>query len=239
MTEEKGTAEGGSDDVVSKAEYEKALELNNTLKMQLTDTEKKYEGIDLSKYEKFRADSEALRAKELETARNAGDPDQFDAAIAKVETEASEKITAAEQRAKEAEAALKEFQVVDKGFTKFSPHIVDSENAAAIIKDILRKQGAIKEGELVFKDKDGNVRRSPSSMKNLSIDELLDEVKSTHPFLFKSTVISGGKQDGEKSSGSSNGASVRPPAGFNSWSPMDQQRWYSENPNAEIPKFSF
>ena len=235
MTEEGKTEEPKT---ISIEEHNKVVERARTFEGKLADLEKQLEPFKSVNLTELQANNEAYQRLQKEKAEG-GSKEDLDALLTakekEVRAELQAKIDELEGNYGKTASELKEIQIVDKAFNGLASEIV--AGSEEFVKDLIRKNVDSVDGELVIKGQDGKPRYSKTdATKHMTVAEWQAEVKASNPFFFKSTVISGTRQEGEKGSSNGSPARVAPPAGFGSWPQSKQVEWYAANPNAEPPK---
>jgi len=168
-----------------------------------------YKGVDLTKIEE---DRQKLR--DLQTQSAGGNPEQINQMVEervnqekeRFKSDYGSKITDLEERLGARNQELKELKVVDRAFGKVSTMI--NEDVAEDIKNIIRRDVDMVEGNLVVKDSEGNIRLSRANPKsNMSLDEYISELKTARPSYFRPEGKSGAGQPNQNRTTGGNGGS--------------------------------
>lgn len=195
----------GKTETVAKAEYDKAIERARRFEGQLADLQKtvdRFKDIDPVEY---KANKEALARLEQERAQNK--PDEIEKLITKAKEETrkelGKKVEDYETKIQTLTAQNHELMVVDRVFSAASSDLND--DMYDIFKDIARRSCALdEEGNIVIKNDKGEIRYSPKNPNNkMTYAEFIEEIREKKTSMFKSTVKTGGKGDGTKSSNGS------------------------------------
>jgi hypothetical protein len=207
MTEENKDVQPGTgtEDKVSRVDYDNAIERARKFEGQLVDLQKQFEpfkGVDLTaltaKASQFDELSKAPKGNDkkdidrliadAEAAKEAAVRGQFDPVINEYKTKLSEK-----------ENRLRELEVVEKVFTSHAGKFVDT--ATEDFKDIIRRTFDQDEtGALFVKDEKGQARFSDIDGRRherMGPDEFIAELEKKKPHLFKAKGSPGAMQNGQ------------------------------------------
>lgn len=170
------------------------------------DLEKKLErfsDIDPDKYRAVLEDYDNLRREKAE-----GDPQEMERLInekkAELEERYSSHLTEKDGRISTLEKELKQLRVTDKLLSQAAAKFND--DALSLLKSQIEQEADLLEGEIVIKDKNGEVRVSPQDPRRpMSAEEYLNELASRYPSTVKSDFRGGSKPSGETRNGHSHG----------------------------------
>jgi hypothetical protein len=184
-------------ETVSKAEFERVKDQMQTWMGKATDIEKKLNGKSLDFLIAAAEERDILAAE-----RAKADPKQFDSELNRrvdtVRQELGSKLTEKDNKINELSAHLKELRVVDSVVKSAGDSIY--KNAADDFREYVRRfcdEGDA--GQIVVKDSNGKPRYSPENpSKLMSVEELINELKTTRDHWFSNKIPAGGHQPGEK-----------------------------------------
>lgn len=199
-------------DTVSKAEYDKAVLRAQTMEGKLTDVERTVEAF--KKYgtpEEISgrlADYEAM--KKTKAIKN---PEELDSWYGDKEKEirgtVQKDVDTYKTKAEQAESRLKELTLVDAVFGVAASKI--NSEAQEDVKDNIRKHGDIVDGKPVFKDAEGKILYKPgSTTEPLDSAGFVDWLKTKKPYFFKSEIVKGERDSGDKGAVSHDGKEITP-----------------------------
>ena len=165
-----------------------------------TDIEKKLNGKSLDFLIAAAEERDILAAE-----RAKADPKQFDSELNRrvdtVRQELGSKLTEKDNKINELSAHLKELRVVDSVVKSAGDSIY--KNAADDFREYVRRycdEGD--SGQIVVKDSSGKPRYSPENpSKLMTVEELINELKTSRDHWFSNKMPPGGHQPGEKGSG--------------------------------------
>lgn len=195
-------SDGDKTETIPKAEYDKAIERAQRFEAKVVDLEKavaKFKDIDPIEY---KANKEALARLEHEKAANK--PEEIEKLIIKAKEdtrkELGKKVEEYEGTIQKLTAQNHELMVVDKVFSSASAELNDDMHD--IFKDMARRSCALdEEGNIIIKNDKGEIRYSAKNPnQKMSHGEFIEELRASKGSMFKSTVKTGGKGDGTKSS---------------------------------------
>jgi hypothetical protein len=207
MAEENKINEGNKDqsDVVSKADYEKAIERARKFEGMSREYEvrlDKYKDVDPEKYHAILEDYDNLRKKQAQ-----GDPQEIDRLIKEKEQEIDaryqkrfgSKVQELEEKTKTYEQQLKELQVTSVVMSQAGQFIQPS--SIALLKPFVEKYCQYQDGEVVVLDDKGEVRYSTTNPRErMTVEEFLSEFAENYGIgvdkTRKGTMTSVGNQHG-------------------------------------------
>lgn len=194
-------------ETVSKAEFERVKDQMQTWMGKATDIEKKLNGKSLDFLIAAAEERDILAAE-----RAKADPKQFDSELNRrvdtVRQELGSKLTEKDNKINELSAHLKELRVVDSVVKSAGDSIY--KNAADDFREYVRRHcDEGDNGQIVVKDSNGKPRYSPENpSKLMSVEELINELKTTRDHWFSNKIPAGGHQPGEKSSSATGSVST-------------------------------
>lgn len=201
---QQGTEETKS---ISIEDHNKAVERARNFEAKYTDLEKrlqKYDGVDLDRLKAIEEDYNNIRKEKA-----SGNKDEIDKLLSEreqaVRQEFGSKLEASEGELKQLRQRVKELEVVDVVMNKAAETFNADchEDVKARFAKFLDK----KDGEIVVKDREGNVRYSKvNPSKLMSPEEFIQELASEKPSWAKPQVSNGTKEAGQRRS---NGSSSR------------------------------
>lgn len=201
MAEENNT---DTNDTISAADYNKAVERAQRFEAQVADLQKKLEPFEKVNLTKLQADSEALERLQTENAKNSGNKEDVEALLAAKDKatrdELQPEIDKLTKALEAANGTIHELTVTDKAFSQISSAF--NEDTHPFIKDIVKKSVGVDGDNFIVKDKDGKTRYSKGSAnKAMSLDEFKTELVENYPSLAKPTTTAGGRQSGTQTNG--------------------------------------
>lgn len=182
-------ADPAQPDTVSKAEYEKAVERARNFEGKLTDLEHRFSGIDPEKVKNMQAELEQLKK-----SKATNDPDYLETYKAEIDErykgEYGSRIETLENELNTARSDLKQLRVIDAAKSMMADEFLPE--AGKYLSAQLQKDLDWQDGSIVVLGEDGKPRLSPKTpSKPMTLEEYIDELKSSNPVLVKSNAKSG------------------------------------------------
>lgn len=150
----------------------------------------------------------------------------------------SKKFSELESKLNATTSELKTLKVTNVGLQK-ATELGFLSNAMPLIEREINAQCDLVDGKVVVKDgvdAEGKQKYKYSSTdpsKLMGLDELLAGMAKTYDFMIASSNVSGTRGSGTKSDNKTTSTQIiKPPAGFEGWSQVNQQKWFQENPES-------
>lgn len=232
MSEESSGEDTPRETAVPKAEYEKAVQRAQNFEAQMVDLKKQLEGysdVDPVKYRAVLEDYENLKRDAA-----AGDREEVDRLISAKESELEDRYQGAfsekDGKIQTLESELKELRVMN---TAKDADVFVAEGFE-LLRPIIDQHTEWKDGRIVVKDADGNVRHSTSNPgQEMPFTEYLKELAGKYPQIVKPDFKGGTKPPGETRNGTTTSSSDNLTPKAYAAMPEEQRKEYlSKNPGA-------
>lgn len=185
-------------DVVSKVEFDKAVERARTLEASFVDAQKKlesYKGIDPNEFYALKDVVKTFEQKEAQ-----GDPKKIEDLLKKAETEVANrfknKLDEAEEKANKLANELKTLRVTEVALQKASSVFIPE--SLEWVKRAVNDTCDYVDGNIVVKGQDGKPvysKENPASL--MGLDEFLKDFANKNPYMVANKQLGGSRRENE------------------------------------------